>query len=182
MRLLPLFTLLTAAASAGLVGCSSSETAELPKNLISHNDFESMEGWLPASPSLVNRAAHSGNYALQVGGDVEYSHTYINTLGKVSPVRLQKVDVSAWAMAPAKGSTAKLVVEVKNPASDGPAVFWETIDLAEQVKEFNKWTEVKKTFTLPATVEPTFELRVYMWRGSSPTPILLDDLTIARGE
>lgn len=182
MRLLPLLTLLTTAACAGLTGCSSTETTERPKNVISHNDFESLEGWIPANPSLTSKMAHSGRFALQVGGDVEYSLTYINTLGNVSPTRLQKVDVSAWAMTPAKGSTAKLVVEVKNPANDAQPVFWETIDLAEQVKGLNKWTEVKKTFTLPATIEPTYQLRVYMWRGSSLTPTLLDDLTIARGE
>lgn len=182
MRLLPFLTLLTTAACAGLSGCSSTETTELPKNLVSHNDFESVEGWMPAPPSLTTEKAHSGRFSLRVGGNTDYSLTYTNSLSNVSPTRLQKLDVSGWAMLPAKGSTAKLVVEIKNPADATQGVFWETIDLPEQVKELNKWTEVKKSFTMPATLEPTYELRVYLWRGASPTPAFLDDLIITRGE
>lgn len=182
MRLLSFFTLLTAVGCAGLAGCSSPEMAELPKNLISQNDFESLEGWMPLNPSVTTEKAHSGRYSLRVGGNVDYSMTYTNALSNVSPTRLQKLDVSGWVMLPAKGSTAKLVVEIRNPADATQGIFWETIDLPEQVKELNKWTEVKKTFTLPANLEPTYELRVYLWRGAAGIPAFLDDLVIARGE
>lgn len=183
MRLLPFVTLLTVAGSASLLAsCSDSTTAATAENVLTHNDFESLEGWVPATPSLTTAKAHSGRYALKVDNGVEYALGYITPLANASPTRLKKLDVSAWTLVTAKGAEAKLVVEVRNPANAAQSVFWDAIDLSKEAKDLNKWVEVKKTFTLPETVEPTHELRIYMWRGGSAVPVFLDDVVVARGE
>ncbi|NVO31604.1 carbohydrate binding domain-containing protein [Hymenobacter lapidiphilus] len=183
MRLLPFFTLLlTAAATSLLAGCSNSDTTTYGENVIARNDFEALEGWIPAAPSLTTVKAHSGRYSIKVDNGVEYALGYISPLAKVSATRLKKLDVSAWAMIMDKDATASLVVEVRNPADDTQRIFWEALDIGKEVKAVNKWVEVKRTFILPETIEPTYELRVYMWRGGASAPVFLDDIIIARGE
>jgi uncharacterized lipoprotein len=182
MRLVSRFSVLSALVCAGLAGCSESKTEAIPENLISRNDFESLEGWAPANPSLTTAKAHSGRYSVKVDNGVEYSVSYISPLGKVSPTRLQKLEVSAWVLPTGKESNANLVVEVKNPANDAQKIFWESLETGKEAKEANKWTEVKKTFTLPANVEPTHELRVYLWRAGATQPLFLDDITISRAQ
>lgn len=180
MRLLSRFSVLSTLLCAGLVSCSESGTEATPENLISRNDFEAIEGWGPATPSLTTAKAHSGRYSIKVDSGVEYGMSYITPLSKASPSRLQKLEVSAWAMLTGKEGNANLVVEVKNPADDSQKIFWESLEIGKESKSLNKWQEVRKIFTLPANVEPTHELRVYLWRAGATQPVYLDDVTIAR--
>ena len=182
MRLLPFLSILTAAACAGLVSCSDSKTEVLPENVIAHNDLESAEGWAPANPSLTTAKAHSGRYSMRVDNGTEYGVGYGALLAKVSPTRLKKLELSAWVLLTGKETEAKLVIEVKNPADDSQKVFWDAIILGDEVKELNKWTEVKKTFTMPENIAPTHELRFYLWRGGSSQPVFVDDVTLTRAE
>lgn len=182
MRLLPRFSVLSALVCAGLASCSDSKTEALPENLISHNDFESLEGWAPANASLTTAKAHSGRYSVKVDSGVEYGMSYTSPLSKASPTRLQKLEVSAWVLLTGKECNANLVVEVKNPADDAQKIFWESLEVGKEVKSVNKWTEVKKTFTLPATVEAAHELRVYLWRAGATQPVFLDDIAISRAQ
>jgi Carbohydrate binding domain len=182
MRLLPRFSVCSALMCIGLAGCSDSKTEDTPENLISRNDFESLEGWAPTNPSLTTVKAHSGRYSVKVDSGVEYGISYISPLSKASPTRLQKVQVSAWVMRMGKDANANLVVEVKNPANDAQKIFWESLEIGKETKAVNEWTEVKKTFTLPATIEAAHELRVYLWRAGATQPVFLDDVVISRAE
>ena len=47
------------------------------------------------------------------------------------------------------------------------------------MKKFKEWEEVKKTFILPDSIASVNQCKVYMWRGSSPRPVYLDDVSIA---
>ncbi|MBT9392997.1 carbohydrate binding domain-containing protein [Hymenobacter sp. NST-14] len=182
MRLLPFRSLLSAVCCAGLVSCSDSKPEDLPENVITHNDFESMVGWAPANPSLTTVKAHSGRYSLKVDNGVEYGLGYAVPLVQASPTRLQKMTVSAWVLLVAKDAKANLVVEIKNPADDSQKIFWEALELGQEVKQINEWKKVEKTFTLPTTIEPTYELRVYLWRGEASEPVFLDDMVISRAQ
>lgn len=183
MRLLPFYPLLIASSCAGLlVSCSSRGTTANAENVLSHNDFESLEGWIPSNPSLTTAKAHSGRHSIMVDNNVEYSMSYTSIVGKVSPMRIKKLGLSAWALVTDQGSEAQLVVEVKNPADSEQKIFWESITLGKEVKGINQWTQIKKTFVLPESVEPTHELRVYMWRGGATPPVFLDDVIISRAD
>ena len=164
---------------AVLAGCAGSGNGAADK-VLSQNDFESMAGWAPATPSLTTERAHSGRYAMKVGEGLEFGANFSSPLVQVSPTRLQKLRVSAWALLTNLDTEAQLVVEVKNPADDSQKIFWESFTLNSKVKSVNSWTKVGKTFTLPATLNPTDELRVYLWRGASPAAVYLDDVELTR--
>lgn len=165
-----------------LAGCSSNTETETPANLITQNDFEGLDGWVPGTPSLTTEKAHSGRFSTKVDKDAEYSLSYVNLLGKASAARIQKIKLSGWVLLAGPKATATVVVQVVDPAQDNKQVFWEGIDLSKEVKKTNEWTEVSKEFTLPANLEAGHQLRVYMWRGGAEQPAYLDDLTLTKSE
>ncbi len=175
-----------ALALAGLVSCGDGSGADHPANLLASNDFEAMEGWngdAPTPPSLTREKAHSGNYAMRVGPDVEYASGYIGALGKLSPTRLSKVQVKAWVYVPGGEPAAALITQVMDPATPGaPPLLWDGLPLSKSVSKRSEWVQIEKTLTLPATVNPNCKLYVYLWRGTSPAVAYIDDMQILRVE
>lgn len=161
-----------------LNACSSDKTAAMPENRVTFNDFESLDGW--AEVPVTTEKAHSGHYSIKVDKTAEFSLGYANILNKVSATKINKIALSAWALRTSNDAKAVLVVEVINPAEPAQKIFWESMDLHEQVKTFNTWTKVSKEFTLPATIQPTYRLRVYMWLAGATQPTFLDDVEITK--
>lgn len=167
-------------ATALLAGCGDKDGNNLPANYIAGNGYESMEGWAPSATSITTEKAHSGRFSVKVDKDNEFGAGYINLLGKVSPTRVQKLTIKGWAFRTGADAKAAVVVSIVNPANPSQKVFWESLDLTTEVKTFNRWTEVSKTFTFPASVAPTYQLYVYLWRNGGSQPVYLDDVELLR--
>ncbi len=164
-----------------LAACSSSDSpTTYPANLVTRNDFEALAGWGVASPSLTTAQAHSGHYSVKVDKDIEYSLGYHNQLSQVSPARINKLHIKAWVLLGTPDAKAVVVLQVTDPAKPGPPVYWQALDVQEQVKTINHWTLVDKDFVLPATVAGTQELAVYLWRTQPSATVYLDDLEITK--
>ncbi|WP_375434660.1 carbohydrate binding domain-containing protein [uncultured Hymenobacter sp.] len=158
---------------------------EIPANQLASNDFESVDGWMGDNtpPSLTKEKAHSGRYALKVGPGVEYSMGYNNLLSKLSASKVTKLKVRAWINLPNGTSQPVLVTAITDPNNPGAKpLVWEGLKLSDQVKSFNKWVEVEKTITFPATVNYTNKINVYLWRTGAVETALLDDLIIEKVE
>ncbi|GAB3332128.1 hypothetical protein GCM10027511_41290 [Hymenobacter humi] len=172
------------AAGALLVGaaaCSSaSKEAAAPANLVTRNDFETMEGWGVASPSLTKAKAHSGRFSVKVDRETEYSIGYRNTLLQVSNSKINKLHVHGWALLSGPQAKAVIVVQITDPAKGGEKVYWQALDIRGEVKTLNHWTEIDKDFDLPDTISSSQELQVYMWRTSPDDTTYLDDLEITK--
>jgi hypothetical protein len=179
MSLLPAKLLLASALLLVLNACSPDTQPATPENRVTFNDFENLNGWMPEVP-LTTERAHSGRYSLKVDNGAEFSLGYSNALGKVSPTKISKLAVSGWALRTGPEAKSVIVVSITNPANPEEKVYWESLDLHEQVKTFNTWTKVNKEFTLPATIQPTYHVRVYMWLAGAKQATFLDDVEISK--
>lgn len=171
-----IMTYWVAGALLGLAGCSTEQ--QTPANELTGNDFEHLTGWVPDNPSLTTEHAHSGKYAIKTDANIEYSLAYSRLLGQVSPVRLAKVRLTAYAYATKPGSGAVLTVQIVRSALDGANVFNQGIDLAKAVSKAGEWTKVSQEFELPAGIAPTNIMKVYLWRAAANAPVYVDDLSL----
>jgi hypothetical protein len=143
------------------------------------SNFESLAGWAPETPSLTREKAHSGKYALKVDKDIEYSLTYRNQLGNLSPVKLQKLRLTAYAYVTTPQNPAKLTVQIVKSAQDGTSTFMHVIEFSKEVKSANEWTKISQVITLPEDVTAVNELRVYLWRAGAAEPVYVDDVELS---
>lgn len=163
----------------GAVGCSGSGSEAATEKLITQNNFDQLEGWVPAVAGVTTERAHSGKYATKVDAATPYSLGYITTLGKASPVKLKKILVSAWVYRTGSEATASIVVEIKNPTT-GQSIYWKALEVTKEATNVNVWEEVSQVFELPDTIEATQELRVYLWGNTTQQAVFMDDITISR--
>lgn len=166
------FTYLAFGLLVAASGCSTK--TEKPENELTHNDFESLDGWGVDNPSLTREKAHSGQYAIKIQRGIDFGLTYSNLLGKISPTRINKIKVSAWVYT-TKPTGASLTVELKDGVN-----FNQGMSLGTKVKKAGEWTEVSQVFDLPANSAPTNRIKIYMWGTSGDEVVYLDDLQVTR--
>ena len=168
----------------GLIGtilsaCSGSESSSSDSaKLITSNDFESVDGWMPSTPALTRDQAHSGKYSTKVDVNNEFSVSYFSVLGRMSPSRLRKVKVEAWVYLVSGKSQARLGMQIVDPAT-GKEVFGDGINLADKVKSYKKWVEVEKEFALLEYVAADQVMKLFLWRASASDAAYLDDISLS---
>lgn len=164
--------------------CSSG--ADLPPHLddsvVTFNDFESGGGWSsdPAhhNPGLVQKGrAHSGRYALRVDANHEYSLTYAMPLGRIREAKFRKLRLEAWVFMPSERATGRLGLQLLSP-DYSQQVFSDDIQLRDAVKTYGKWVPIRKEVTLPDSVAPGQQLRLFLWRADATDEVLLDDVLL----
>jgi hypothetical protein len=158
------------------VSCSKSNPAD-DANLIAFNDYEAVIGWMPDPGNITREQAHSGHYAVKVDGDHEFGLGFGLPLSKAIARKPNKIRISAWAYMTDAKSTARLGLQLFDPAA-GKEVFGDGIDFANDVKSPKKWVEISKEIKLPANTTSTQEMRVFLWRGGATSPSYMDDLRI----
>ncbi|RZK61549.1 MAG: hypothetical protein EOO59_04780 [Hymenobacter sp.] len=176
----PLRLLSFSALGLGLLlasGCSGTATDD--KDVLTSNDFDHLDGWVGDVASLTRDKAHSGAYSVVVKPGLEYSLGYSNPLGRLSTTRPDKIRIGAWVMRTGDQNSAKLIVEIKDPATNEKAL-WEAVDLKQEVPKLNAWQHIEHVITVPATVSATSRIMVYMWGAGAGQPTYLDDLTLSQ--
>ena len=175
----PFLFVATVALATALGACSKGGSADLPEGTVTINNFENVQGWGGANEASVTaEKAHSGRYSVMTKPGLDFGYTYANTMGQMTGGKPKKITVSGWAWVPDKDANAAIVLDIKHSATNGNQVYYAGMELASTVKKFNEWQEVSKTFVLPDSIASSNVLKVYMWRGSSPRPVYLDDVTI----
>lgn len=154
------------------------DTAGPGSKLLIKNDFENLVGWVPPSPSLNTEQAHSGQYSIKTDQQNEYSLGYDTVLGTLLPSHASKLRLRAWAYKTRVGDDY-LVVQVLRSAGDRANVFYHATDLGKDVKKAGEWTLVSDEFVLPAELQGTNQLRIYLWSPHASAPVYLDDLEIS---
>jgi hypothetical protein len=168
-----------------LAGCSAPPAGypELDTHAITFNNFEAGGGWsndpIRNNQSLVARGnAHSGQYALRVDRDHEFSLTYDMPMGLLSHTRIKIVHLEAWVFMVNYKATANIGLQIMEP--DGQhQVYADDLKLREVVNTFSKWVMVSKDFPLPDSLKPEQHLRVYLWRADAREEVLLDDVKLS---
>lgn len=172
------YLLFALAGAVGLSACSSgSPTAAPSKDVLMHNDFESMVGWIPDPVALTKEQAHSGVYSVKVDQEHEYSLGYNYLLGQLSPTRIRGVRVEAWVYAPDHNPSAQIRVAL-NDAVGGKTMMNDGVEFGSQVKEFGKWVKVSKEIAFPPTANYSSQLVIYLWRGGSSSKAFMDDIQL----
>jgi len=168
-----------------LAACSSPNPVgpDVDTSTFTFNNFEAGGGWSSNAnqnnPDLVVRGnAHSGQYALRVDRDHEYSLTYDMPLGSISPTKFKTVHLEAWVFMASKRGTATIGLQVMQP--DGSAsVGGGELKFSEAVHDYGKWVKVTKDIALPDTITALQRLRVFMWRADASEEVLLDDVKLS---
>jgi hypothetical protein len=176
------FFLLALAGAVLLNACSSDSSASLDKDVVMHNDFESVLGWTPDASTISKEQAHSGSCSLKADATHAYSLTYYSLLGQLSPTRIRGVRVEGWAYTPNLANSANVQLSIGlNEAPGGKMLASEKIPFSE-LKDANKWVKVSKDFIFPLAANYSSQLVIYMWNGgsngSSSGPAYLDDIQL----
>lgn len=172
------YVLLALVGAASLTACSNDNSTATPaKDVVMHNDFESMVGWVPDATALTQEQAHSGHYSLKVDKDHEYSLGYNQLLGQLSPTRIRGVRIDAWAYTSEKDPVAQLRVAL-NSTIGGPTIASDGIGFNTEVKSYGKWVKVSKEFIFPPNVNYTTQLVMYLWSAGGPHRAYIDDVQL----
>ncbi len=143
--------------------------------------FEQNIGWGGAQPSLTTAKAHTGQAAVLASPEVPFGYTYARTLdalGLGAPPR--QLELTAWALRTAAGSTARLVVQLDTSPTDEKQVFYAALPLAEAVPTFGEWQQVRLPLDLPAGAVGSNQLKIYLWNDKGTSPTYLDDVVLRR--
>ena len=121
-------------------------------SVLMSNDFEHNIGWGGADLSSFSKEkAHSAHWSLRVTPESPYSFTFAQPLGELSSTPIQKMQLEAWVLRVAGGSTAQVVVQVDASKTDDKKVFYATLPLAEAVPTFGTWTAIHLPISLPTS-------------------------------
>jgi len=168
--------------SLALLGACASDKKEVKTadggTVVTFNDFEAGGGWFP-DPTLIARGqAHSGQYAMVVNKDHEYSLTFYSTLGMLSPHKFKKLRLEAWAYMPNASATGNLSIQILDN-SDQKQVYGDGISFRTDIKEYGKWVPVSKEFVLPDNINANQHLRMFLWRADAQSEVLVDDIKLS---
>ena len=175
------FTLLLSLVSLGCLGaCSSDNTSGGNSNerVITANDFESTAGWNVDPTLLEHGKAHSGQYAIKVDKDHEFSLTFDMALGQATPSKIKTVHLEGWAYLTSEKSSGVLGLQIMGGPTNSDMVYGDGIRLADVVKSYNKWVLVSKDITLPDNITAVQHVRISLWRADATEPVLVDDLRL----
>lgn len=162
-----------------LTACSSNDSASATSDAktITANDFESQPGWNADVNAFDKGRAHSGQYAIKVDKDHEFSLTFDMPLGKATPSKVKTVHLEAWAYLPSSKSTGMLGIQIMG--LDGNQVFGDGIRLGDVVKTYGKWTKVEKDIALPDNITALNHIRMSLWRADATDEVLVDDINLS---
>jgi len=173
---------LSAAALLGLAtACGSKADTAADAATLLTTGFEQNIGWGGPQPSLTTAKAHTGQVAVLTSPEVPFSYTYarpLDALGLGAAPR--QLELSAWALRTAAGSTARLVVQLDTSPTDEKQVFYAALPLAEAVPSFGEWRQVRLPLALPASAVGSNQLKIYLWNDKGTSPTYLDDVVLRR--
>lgn len=182
--------MLLAKRTAGLLSlvllgaCSTNQLdSSLDANTITFNNFEAGGGWSfdagRNDPLLLDKGrAHSGQYAIKVDQNHEFSLTFDMPLVLIRPKKFKIVHLDAWVFMPSDRATGVLGLQVIAPET-GQQVYGDGVKLRDAVKTYKEWVPVSQDFTLPDTVTPLQHLRFSVWRADASDFVLVDDVKLS---
>lgn len=164
------------------VACNSDKQSTVNPDTMVSNDFESLAGWIGATPnvSLTKEKAHSGNYSIKVDNNVEYSLSFNSTLGALHEVRVKRIKISAWVFVPNDRALATFVTHAGDNDPSGKPLVWDGFDVVKAADgKYNQWVEVNKIVDIPEAAVATTTIGFYLWRSGGTEAVYLDDLTVS---
>jgi hypothetical protein len=146
------------------------------------SDFEQFEGLFSPLPAfLTEEQAHSGRHSYRMAPKAEFGPGYSTTLEKCGFVP-RKMRLSGWVYLPSGRIRSTVLVVTVDCHGRRPDV-WQGINIDESVERYRVWVPVQKIMKLPDGLEPTDELKFYVWHNDTNGELLfLDDLKLEAWE
>lgn len=156
-----------------LTACSATEGP----CTIFESDFEQFQGWVSPLPSfLTTDYVHSGRYAYHMDRKEEFGPGYATTLGDCPFVPTQ-LQLSGWVYLP-HGVVSSVLVVAINCHGRRPDI-WKGFYLDEVVTRYGVWVPIQDYIKLPDDLEPSDELKFYVWHQNRYFDVaFLDDLKL----
>ncbi len=137
-------------------------------------DFEEIKPTGKDSLLVSTDFAHSGNNAIKLDKNTEYSPGITEKMEKISPNGIGNADASVWIYLPDTATTAALVISFE---SSGKTIDWYAVPLKDFVRSPNKWMQVVGSRKLPKAATKDDIMKVYIWNQDKNT-LYFDDLSV----
>jgi hypothetical protein len=162
--------------SMSLAGC---QRAERPSEcLLVESDFEQFEGWVAPLPAVLSTEhVHSGRYAEHLADGMVYGPPHLTKLAKCDFVP-RRLRLQAWVYLPSgRIRSTNIIVEI-DCHGRRPNI-WTGLEIEQAVRRYQKWERVQKYIHLPADMEASDELKMYLWHPETNGENLwLDDIQL----
>lgn len=138
--------------------------------------FEDIDGWISTPPTwLTDTTAHTGRWSGQLLPTDDFSPAFSRTWEALhSP---KTIRVGSWVWLPHGNVHSALTVEVKR---GDESRYYRSIGLQEVVKRYNQWEMVHQIHELPADLQPSDVIKVYLWQWREHYTIKYDDVFIEK--
>ena len=157
-----------------LAGCTTSGDDHY---LLVDSDFEQFQGWVDPLPAfLTTEKVRSGHYSFRVSDNTEFTNACHTTLEGL-PFLPSKLRLQAWTYLPGRFIGSTMVVLQVNCHGRRPNL-WSGLALEQVVTRYEQWEHLTKTISLPADLDPTDEVTVYVWCPTGGPPRYFDDFTL----
>lgn len=131
-------------------------------------------------PPMPGFHAHTGANVLSVNTGAEFTGVYTNALAALLPGGgiPRRLRVRGWAWLPSGRIRSTMLVSTVRCNQRREDV-WQGLPLNQVVRRFQKWERIEQIVSLPADLQPTDQLTVYVWHNEMDgEPTYLDDVVI----
>lgn len=172
--------LLIAASAVIMVSCNSGkkETSHEPYSKVYETNVENIDS-LAKDPNgvwrnlktIITGVAHSGNNSSKLDTIMPYSIAFQGKFKVIDENLPKEINLSAYGCALKPNSAVSLVVSVGNNK------VYKAITLDTLFTTINEWKPINGKFSLPNTLEPDDEVKVYVWNRQIGE-FLIDDYKV----
>lgn len=153
-----------------LGGCKSKSS-----RITLQDDFEAAGAVVPTPVGLTDTVAHSGRWASQLLPSTDYGATVVKSWAELgSPRRMR---VGGWVWMPHSRVHAALVVHAER---NGETLYYRIHYLSEPVKRYKQWELVHQTHDLPPDMQPTDQVKIYLWQWDVHYRFYFDDFFVEK--
>ncbi|MBW6489625.1 MAG: hypothetical protein K0B15_00390 [Lentimicrobium sp.] len=148
------------------------------QSIIIFSDFENSDSLQTSEPvvwknlsSLQEGHAYSGKIASKLDQQNEFSAVFEAKTGYIAETNPKRFTFQAMVFSPDPFPTAFMVASISGTD------FYRSYPISEFLPVAGKWEKVRTSFTLPDSLKPADQLKVYIWNRKK-NEVLVDDFSL----
>ncbi|MEI6764863.1 MAG: hypothetical protein WCM76_04420 [Bacteroidota bacterium] len=158
-----LSTLLIAMVIMALVACEEETPVNRPTSAKMRSSMED-DVWMNQH-TVISGFGHTGSRCSKIDTTNRFSYGPCQTFKNIDSTFLPtRVNINFWTLFKKTGITTNLVISIDN---NGKNIFWAGLDLKDQVKKADEWTNINAAYTLPADIKPDDRISIYVWNPNN---------------
>ncbi|TGE20593.1 hypothetical protein E5K00_21600 [Hymenobacter aquaticus] len=138
--------------------------------------FEDIDGWVRTPPAwLTDSTAHSGRWSGQLLATADFGPGFSRTWQDLNNPKT--IRVGSWVWLPHGRVHTALAIEIKRGEE---SLYYQNLGLQDVVKRYDQWELVHQTHELPADMQPSDVIKVYVWQWGGHYTIKYDDMFVEK--